>query len=102
MIGNFGDGRINAYDESTGTMLGTLSDASHNSLVIDGLWGFQFGNGLNDQPTNTLFFASGPGDEEHELYGRIDVVPEPDELLLFGVALGSVGLESTCLRRRWR
>ena len=37
-----------------------------------GLWGIAFGNGLNAQPTNTLFFTAGPGDESHGVYGRID------------------------------
>ena len=34
----------------------------------------QFGNGLANQPVNTLFFASGPGDEAHGLYGRLDPI----------------------------
>src|SRR5262249_39208149 len=38
-----------------------------------GLWGIAFGNGLDDQPTNTLFFAAGTNDEANGLYGRIDV-----------------------------
>ena len=41
--------------------------------MIDGLWGLAFGNGLNNQPTNTLFYAAGPADETHGAYGRIDV-----------------------------
>ena len=42
-------------------------------IAIDGLWGIAFGNGINAQPTNTLFFAAGPSDETHGVYGRIDV-----------------------------
>ena len=41
--------------------------------MIDGLWGIAFGNGFADQPVNTLFFAAGPDDEAHGLYGRLDV-----------------------------
>ncbi len=73
LVGNFGDGKINAFNPSTGAHLGTLSDANGSPIVIDGLWGIAFGNGINSQPTNTLFFAAGPNDETHGLYGRIDV-----------------------------
>jgi uncharacterized protein (TIGR03118 family) len=81
LVGNFGDGGIHAYDPSTGVAKGTLSDKLGNPILIDGLWGMQFGNGLNNQPLNTLFFAAGPGGEAHGLYGRVDV-PEPRGILL--------------------
>jgi uncharacterized protein (TIGR03118 family) len=73
LIGNFGDGRINAFDLRTGEFRGTLRKASGKPIEIEGLWGLAFGNGLLNQPTKTLFFAAGPDDEEHGLYGRIDV-----------------------------
>jgi uncharacterized protein (TIGR03118 family) len=76
LVGNFGDGRINAYDLATGRFVGRLKDASHQAITIDGLWGIAFGNGFLGQPVNTLFFAAGPEDEAHGLYGRIDVEPE--------------------------
>jgi len=77
LVGNFGDGRINAFDLVSGKHLGALKGANGRPLEIDGLWGLAFGNGINDQPVNTLFFTSGPDDEEHGLYGRIDALPEP-------------------------
>ena len=73
LIGNFGDGRINAYDLATGEFVGRLKTADRRPIQIDGLWGLAFGNGFVNQPVNTLFFAAGPGDEQHGLYGRIDV-----------------------------
>ena len=72
LVGNFGDGKINAYNQSTGALLGALSGSSGTPLAIDGLWGIAFGNGINSQPTNTLFYAAGPADEAHGVYGRID------------------------------
>jgi uncharacterized protein (TIGR03118 family) len=72
LIGNFGDGIINAYDVATGDFVGTLTDTSQKPIQISGLWGIAFGNGFAGQPVNTLFFAAGPGDEQHGLYGRID------------------------------
>jgi len=75
LVGNFGDGLINAYDPATGKWLGRLKEPHGKAIHIDGLWGIAFGNGLNDQPIDTLFFAAGPDDENHGLYGRIDVAP---------------------------
>jgi uncharacterized protein (TIGR03118 family) len=72
LVGNFGDGTINVFDPASGAFLGTLSDANDMPLVIDGLWGLAFGNGINSQPTNTLFYAAGPADEANGVYGRID------------------------------
>ena len=74
LIGNFGDGRINAFSPTSGVPLGALHDQNGHTIVIDGLWGMQFGNGLANQPVNTLFFASGPDEESHGLYGRLDLV----------------------------
>ena len=73
LVGNFGDGRINAFDLATGAFVGQLETTNGVPLQIDGLWGLAFGNGFLSQSVNTLFFAAGPSDEQHGLYGRIDV-----------------------------
>jgi len=73
LIGNFGDGHINAYDPVLGTPARELRGPYHRPIQIDGLWGIGFGNGSANQPVNTLFFAAGPHDEGDGLYGRIDV-----------------------------
>jgi uncharacterized protein (TIGR03118 family) len=72
LIGNFGDGRINVYDPETFEPRGHLKDSKGKAVVIDGLWGIAFGNGGNAGPVNTLYFAAGPDDEMHGLFGRID------------------------------
>ena len=72
LVGNFGDGRINAFDANSGALLGTLADAAGAPIVTDGLWGIAFGNGINNLPTHTLFFAAGPSNETHGVFGRID------------------------------
>ena len=71
LVGNFGDGTINAFDAASGKSVGQVSSPERNPIVIDGLWAIAFGNGLRDQPTNVLFFSAGPDDEAHGLYGRI-------------------------------
>lgn len=74
LIGNFGDGRINAFESTFGFPIGPLRNPLDQPIHIDGLWGIQFGNGLFNQPVNTLFFASGPVEESHGLYGRLDLI----------------------------
>jgi uncharacterized protein (TIGR03118 family) len=74
LVGNFGDGKINAYEPGTGASAGTLTKADGGAIVIDGLWAIAFGPGLNSQPTNTLFFSAGPGNEQHGAYGRVDML----------------------------
>ncbi|WP_338864964.1 TIGR03118 family protein [Myxococcus stipitatus] len=77
LVGNFGDGTINAYDLATGRLDGQLQDPHGTVIVLKGLWGLSFGNGLKDQPTNALYFTSGPDDEKHGLFGRIETTPAP-------------------------
>jgi len=74
LVGNFGDGQINAYAElGNGHFAhrGELRDSSGTSLSIDGLWALQFGQGGNNGPAGTLFFTAGPDDENHGLFGQI-------------------------------
>jgi uncharacterized protein (TIGR03118 family) len=73
LVGNFGDGRIHAFavGENGWEERGVLKDTFHRPIEIDGLWGIGFGNGANAGPTNTLFFAAGPDDETHGLFGSI-------------------------------
>jgi uncharacterized protein (TIGR03118 family) len=73
LVGNFGDGTINAFDPVSGQFVGALTLKDGTVFVQQGLWGIAFGNGLDSQPTNTLFFAAGPNDEADGVYGRIDV-----------------------------
>jgi uncharacterized protein (TIGR03118 family) len=72
LVGNFGDGTINAFDPSSGASLGPLTQADGSSIRQPGLWGMAFGNGVQNQPVNTLFFAAGPTPTTG-VYGRIDV-----------------------------
>jgi uncharacterized protein (TIGR03118 family) len=75
LVGNFGDGTINAYALSPYHFAGQLRSSTGGILTIDGLWGIAFGNGVHNQSTNTLFFAAGPDDEAQGLYGKIEPAP---------------------------
>jgi uncharacterized protein (TIGR03118 family) len=74
LVGNFGDGQVNAYQEMSNGHFehrGTLHAATHGKLSIDGLWALEFGNaGPNGDP-QTLFFTAGIQDEAHGLFGTI-------------------------------
>jgi uncharacterized protein (TIGR03118 family) len=74
LVGNFGDGTIDAFDPATGKFRGQLKGTDRQPLKIDGLWALRFGNGLLDQPADVLFFSAGPGNERHGLYGNITAV----------------------------
>ena len=77
LVGNFGDGRINAFatTEDGWEARGPLKGTDHRPIAIDGLWGIGFGNGAASGPTNVLYFAAGPEDESHGLFGSIDWKP---------------------------
>lgn len=78
LVGNFGDGAINAFDIATGRWLGQLKGSKHKPIHIDGLWGIAFGNGVSQQHVDTLYFTAGPNRESDGLYGRLDVIPGDD------------------------
>jgi uncharacterized protein (TIGR03118 family) len=74
LVGNFGDGKINAYDPSTGEFKGTLGDASGNPIVLPGLWALRFGNGGSGGNVGTLYITAGPNGEADGLFAAIDPV----------------------------
>jgi uncharacterized protein (TIGR03118 family) len=70
---NVPDGRINAFDPTSGAFLGTLRDASGQPIVINQVWALQFGNGGNGGQPNQLFFTAGPNNYADGLFGMITV-----------------------------
>jgi uncharacterized protein (TIGR03118 family) len=73
LIGNFGDGRINAYDPVGGRFLGQLRGMRHKPITIDGLWALEFGNGVIGTQ-QTLLFTAGPNAESDGLFGELTPV----------------------------
>jgi uncharacterized protein (TIGR03118 family) len=71
LVGNFGDGRINAFDLHTGKFLGQLADAGGHPIANPGIWAMTFGNGAGGTHTNTLYFAAGINHEQDGLLGSI-------------------------------
>jgi len=71
LVGNFGDGRISAFNPTTGRFLGQLRDPSGNFIVIPYLWSLKFGNGASAGATNSLFFTAGVAGQFHGLFGSL-------------------------------
>ncbi len=74
LIGNFGDGHINAYN-NRGRFLDALEDKSGKPIVIDGLWMLSPGGGLHSSP-DALFFTAGPNGDTDGLFGTIAPVKQ--------------------------
>lgn len=104
LVGNFGDGRISAYDRTTNALLGQLQGANGQPLSIDGLWALNVGNDALAGSSHAVYFTAGPDDESHGVFGVIQAVPEPHGLSLLVVGLmviagRRIGLGRSSFRR---
>jgi uncharacterized protein (TIGR03118 family) len=80
LIGNFGDGRINAYDRATGNFLGQLEDKNGTAISSGlGLWTLAFGGDRSDDDDrNRMYFTSGVNNEADGLFGYIVATHKQD------------------------
>lgn len=74
LIGNFGNGKINAFNLKDYSWDQTLKGSNGYPIYIDKLWGLSFGNGFKNQFTNVLYFTAGPNDEQNGSYGTISPI----------------------------
>ncbi len=101
LVGNFGNGMINAYNATTGAWIGALDGTGGNPLAIDGLWGLRFGNGAaGGGSLNALYFTAGPNGESDGLFGSLTAVPEPATWAM--MLAGFAGLASAAYGRSRR
>jgi uncharacterized protein (TIGR03118 family) len=87
LVGNFGNGRIHAFDPNSLTpdgefeAVGLMHSSGGRPIQIDGLWALQFGHGTTPTSANglttTLFFTAGPSEEDHGLFGSITLTDPP-------------------------
>jgi uncharacterized protein (TIGR03118 family) len=73
LVGNFGNGWINAFSPKTGAFLGTLTLSSGHPFQEDNLWALTFGNGVASS-ANTLYFTAGINNENGGLLGSLQAV----------------------------
>ncbi len=71
LIGNSGDGRINAFDPATGAFRGQVFHHNGGPIIVQGLWALEFGNGGLGGRTSDLLFTAGARGRSHGLFGRI-------------------------------
>jgi len=85
LVGNFGNGTINAFNPKNGHFVGELKNAKGQPIAITHLWGLAFGNGGAAGPKNTLYFTAGltshlaPSDNPfHGVFGSLQIArPRP-------------------------
>jgi uncharacterized protein (TIGR03118 family) len=82
LVGNFGDGKINAFSLPGGQSLGALNNPQGNPIAMPGLWSLNFGSGARNEDAGTLYFTAGIGGgpnndpvESHGLLGSIQAAP---------------------------
>jgi uncharacterized protein (TIGR03118 family) len=75
LVGNFGDGHINAFNPKNGDFIAPLTLDNGQVFQEDDLWALSFGNGGAAGPTNTLFFTAGINDYGDGIFGSLQVVP---------------------------
>jgi len=71
LIGNFGDGTINAFNFTTGTFLGQLKDSNGAVISNPSLWELLFDPSGTTGATNTLYITAGLADAKHGLFAAI-------------------------------
>jgi uncharacterized protein (TIGR03118 family) len=71
LIGNFGNGHIDAYNPGTGEFIDKVRDSHGQAIVIDGLWTLRVGNNGNNGNPNTVYFTAGPNGETDGLFGTL-------------------------------
>jgi uncharacterized protein (TIGR03118 family) len=97
LVGNFGNGEINAFDPVTGAFLGTLTDSSGDPIVNQDLWALEVDPGSTDP--NAIYFTAGIDHQTEGLFGELtSSAPEPGSTV-FG-ALGCVAFALLAHRRR--
>jgi uncharacterized protein (TIGR03118 family) len=71
LVGNFGDGTINAFNLTTGAFLGQLKDSNGAVITNASLWELLFNPDATTGAPNTLFITAGLANAKHGLFATI-------------------------------
>lgn len=75
LVANFGDGSIAAFDLESGRFVDFLRNPDGSPLLVDGIWGLTFGNGVALGDTDALYYAAGPNGEIDGTFGTVRYIP---------------------------
>jgi uncharacterized protein (TIGR03118 family) len=75
LVGNFGDGTINAFNPKNDKFVGTLDGVDGKPITIGDLWTLTPGNGGKAGSQGEIFFTAGVQGESFGLFGAIAPVP---------------------------
>lgn len=85
LVGNFGDGTIDAFDlKHDDKFAGQLTDASGHPIVIPDLWELIPGNDGSAGNSNTVYFTAGLQDEMQGLFGSLTPNQTPSVMAMTG------------------
>ncbi len=91
LVGNFGDGTINAFDPTSFAFKGSLQDSTGKTIANTGLWEIVFGSSTLGDP-NTLYFAAGINGGKDGVFASIAVAPPPPAAADFTVMAAASSL----------
>ena len=90
LVGNFGDGKISAFDLTGNVFEGQVPGVGGAPLAIDGLWALTVGNGSGAGSSSKVYFTAGPNGESHGLFGVLGV-PDGGSALTV-LVMGLIGM----------
>lgn len=100
LVGNFGNGEINAFDPNSGTYLGTLDGPGGTPIVVNNLWALDFRtNGGDGSDPDALYFDAGINGQKDGLFGELTLAPEPSAFWLLATLGGFVVLSRRLAHR---
>jgi len=99
LVGNFGDGMIDAYNATTGAFVDFLRGPDGKPIDITDLWALSLGNGGAAGSPNSLYFTAGLVDEGDGLFGSLTAVPELSTWAMMLAGFAGLGLAAYRSRR---
>src|SRR5580658_1523890 len=105
LVGNLADGKINAFNATTGVFLGTLNDATGNPIAIPGLWSLNFGGGAQSEDPGTLYITAGigggPNNDPVQSHGLLASIQAAPSFTISGIQNGASSIAGPMAPNTW-